>query len=91
MIGINYKISSVPFVLGPPAIPSGAPRKNHTWETRHLAGPIRDVGSGGRRESVAGAPRRCGFDATQPLVRLKVDVAGTTVCLLCFVGEPASF
>jgi len=37
---------------------SGAPRKNHTWETRHLAGPTRDVGSAGRRESVSAGLRR---------------------------------
>lgn len=32
---------------------SGAPRKSHTWETRHLAGPIRGVGYAGRCESVS--------------------------------------
>ena len=37
------------------AAPSGAPRKNHKWETRHLAVPIRDVGAAGRCESVAEA------------------------------------
>ena len=47
-----------------PAVPSGAPRKNHTWDICHLARPIRDVGSEGRRESVAGARCRCGFGET---------------------------
>jgi len=42
-------------------VPSGALRKNHRWETPHLAGSIRDVGAAGRRESVAEARRRCGF------------------------------
>ena len=54
----RYKICSVLFVLSPAAIPAGAPRKNHTWETRHLAGPIRDVGSAGHGESVSAGLRR---------------------------------
>ena len=36
---------------------SGAPRKNHTSETRRLAGPTQDVGSAGRRESVSAGLR----------------------------------
>ena len=43
----------VRFDLSSAAFSSGAPRKNHTSETRHLAGPTRDVGSAGRRESVS--------------------------------------
>ena len=42
----------------------GAPRKNHTLETRHLAGSIRDVGSEGRRESVSAGLRRYGGGGT---------------------------
>src|SRR4029453_10997247 len=42
------------------AIPSDAPHKNHTVETRHFAGPTRDVGSAGRCESFAAGPRKCG-------------------------------
>ena len=49
------------FVLSPATIPAGAPRKNHTWETRHLAGPTRDVGSAGRRESVSAGLCMYGF------------------------------
>ena len=40
--------------------PSIAPRKNHTWETRHLAEPIRDVGSAGRYESASADLRTYG-------------------------------
>ena len=40
--------------------PSGAPRKNHTWETRHLAESIRDVGSAGRYESASAVLRTSG-------------------------------
>jgi hypothetical protein len=32
----------------------GRARLNRTWDIRHLPRPIRDVGSAGRRESVAG-------------------------------------
>ena len=45
----------------PRAVPSDAPRKNHRWGIRHLVGPIRDVESGGRGESVAGVRRKCEF------------------------------
>ena len=48
-------------VSSPPAIPSGAPRMNHTWETRHLAGPIQDAGSADHRGSVSASLRRCGL------------------------------
>ena len=37
------------------AVPRGAPRKNHTSGTRHLAQSTRDVGASGRCESVRGA------------------------------------
>src|SRR5947209_9346800 len=53
------------------AVPSGAPRKNHTAGIRHLARPIRDVGFAGRRESVAGARCRCGFGETWQLADLE--------------------
>ena len=39
-------------------VQSGALRKNHTVEIRHLVGPIRDVGSAGHRESVSAGLRR---------------------------------
>ena len=54
----SHETDWVLFVLSPAAIPAGAPRKNHTWETRHLAGPIRDVGSAGHGESVSAGLRR---------------------------------
>jgi len=41
---------------------------NHMWGIRHFAGPIRDVGPAGRRESVAEARGRCGFGEERPLV-----------------------
>ena len=37
------------------AVPRGAPRKNHTLGSRHLAQSTRDVGASGRCESVRGA------------------------------------
>ena len=37
------------------ALPLGVPRRSHIRGIRHLARSIRDVGSGGRRESVAAA------------------------------------
>ena len=39
------------------ALPLGVLRRSHIRRNRHLARSIRDVGSGGRRESVAGAQR----------------------------------
>jgi len=39
---------------------SGAPRKNHTWETRHLAGSIQDVATAGRYESASADLRTYG-------------------------------
>ena len=42
--------------------PSDAPRKSHTWESRHLAGPIRDVGSADPGESVSAGLRTYGVD-----------------------------
>ena len=44
--------------------PSDAPRKNHTWETHHLAVPIRDVGSAGRYESASADLRTSGVGET---------------------------
>jgi hypothetical protein len=41
-------------------------RKNRTWDIRHLAQPIRDVGRAGRRESVAGAQQLSSI-LSQPL------------------------
>ena len=51
----------IPLVSRHRAIPSDAPHTNHTLETRHLAGSTPDVGSAGHCESVAVAPRTCGF------------------------------
>jgi hypothetical protein len=73
------------------AVPSGATRKNRTWEICHSAPPIRDVASGDRRESVAGAPRKCGFDDAGALAWRKSHVWGGMVCLACLVCERASF
>ena len=53
----NRKRCSGVAVLGHSVFPSGAPRKNHISETRHLAGPTRDVGFAGRRESVCAGLR----------------------------------
>jgi hypothetical protein len=53
------------------AILRGVLRKNHTWGTRHLAGPIRDVGSAGRCESVSGARCRYEFGETWQLAVVK--------------------
>ena len=69
------------------AVPSGASRTNHTWEICHLARPIPGVESEGRRESVAGAPRKCGFDDAAALARRKIRVWRGTVCLVCVVCE----
>jgi len=60
-IGGGQKNRSVCFDLSSAAFSSGVPRKNHTKETRHLAGPIRDVGCAGRREVVCADLRRYGF------------------------------
>src|SRR6266480_3677606 len=46
---------------------------------RHLAGPIRDVGSADRRESVAGARCRCGFRDAWLLSLCKIQVWRGTV------------
>ena len=46
-------------------------RKNHIWDIRHLARPIRDVGSADRRESVSGARYRCGFGETWQFALVK--------------------
>ena len=64
---------------------------NRTWEICHLARPIPGVESGDRRESVAGAPRKCGFDDAGVLARWKIQVWRGMVCLACVVCERASF
>ena len=51
----------VRFDLSAAAFSSGAPRKNHIEETRHLAGPIPDVACAGPREFVCADLRRYGF------------------------------
>ena len=56
------------------AVPSGAFRTNHTWEICHLVRPIPGVESEGRRESVAAAPRKCGFDDAAALAWRKIRV-----------------
>src|ERR1700730_15863876 len=55
-----------PFVLSFATFPVGAPRKNRRWETRHLVGPIRDVGYAGHRGFVAEGLRRCGLGKPCP-------------------------
>ncbi len=63
------------FVPGQRAIPSGAPRKSHTLEIRHLARSIPDVGSEDRCESVAAVLHRCGLLCEPwPLVRFEIQV-----------------
>jgi hypothetical protein len=69
----------------------GGPHKNHTWEICHLARPIPGVESAGRRESVAGAPRKCGFVYAGALAWRKIHVWREMVCLACLVCERASF
>jgi hypothetical protein len=59
----------IPLASRQQAISSGAPRKNHTWETRHLAESTRDVGSAGRRESFATGASKCGFPGHGILTR----------------------
>jgi hypothetical protein len=73
------------------AIPSGASRKNHTSGICHLARPIRGVESEDRRESVAEALRKCGFDDAAALAWRKIHVWRGMVCLACLVCERASF
>src|SRR5215468_8493202 len=83
--------TAVLFASDQRAIPRGAPRRNHTWEICHLAGSIRDVGPGGRRESVSGAPRRCGFDQARPLAWRQIHGwRGMVWPAWCF-GERVSF
>ena len=72
------------------AVPSGASRTNHTWEICHLARPIPGVESEDRRESVAGAPRKCGFDDAAALAWRKIHVWRGTACLVCVVRQRAS-
>jgi hypothetical protein len=54
-----------------PTVLRAAPRKNHKWGIRHLAQPIRDVESAGRREPVAAARYKCGFEKTCELAYLE--------------------
>ena len=73
------------------AVPSGAPHMNRTWEICHLVRPIPGVESGGRRESVAGAPRKYGFDDAASLARRKIHLWPGMVCAASLVFERASF
>ena len=57
----DQKNCSVCFDLSSAAFPSGAPRMNHTKETRHLAGSTQGVGSAGPRESVSAGLRTYGL------------------------------
>ena len=50
---------------------SGAPRKNHTTENRHLAGSIRDVEPADHYGSVAVGLSKCGFGGASSVTRLK--------------------
>ena len=50
---------------------SSAPRRNHTSETSHLAGPNRDVGPADRCESVAAVLRKSAFSGASSVTRLK--------------------
>ena len=78
------------FVSDYRAVPSGAPRTNHTWEICHLALPNQGVESEGRRESVAGAPRKCGLVGARVLAWRKIHVRRGMICLACLVCERAS-
>jgi hypothetical protein len=69
----------IPVASKSPIVPSDAPRKHHTWEIRHSFEPIRDVGSAGRGESVAGARRTCGFGK----IRQFADLESSFVTFLC--------
>src|SRR6516162_4043259 len=83
--------SFAPFASKNRALPTGAPRKNHTWVMCHLVEPSRDVGPGGRHESVAGAPHRCGFNGAQPLSWQRIHVSRGMTCPGCLVCHCASF
>lgn len=73
-------------------VPSGASRTNRTWEICHLARSIPGVESEDRRESVAGAPRKCGFDDDAAgLASRKIAVWRGMICLVRVVCELASF
>ena len=61
----------LPSVWRQRVIPSSAPRKNHTSETSHLAGPNRDVGPADRCESVAAVLRKSAFCGASSVTRLK--------------------
>jgi hypothetical protein len=61
----------------------GAPRKNHMWEIRHSAGPIRDVGAVGRDESVAGAQYKCGLEERCELADLECSFVTLFLCCNC--------
>ena len=73
------------------AVPSGASRTNHTWEICHLARPIPGVESEGRRESVAGARRKCGFDDAAALAWREILVRRGRADLVGVVCERGSF
>jgi hypothetical protein len=80
-------IPSAPFSFSSDylAVPSGASRTNHTWEICHLVRPIPGVESEGRRESVAGAPGKCGFDDAAELAWRKIHVWRAMSRLVCVV------
>src|SRR5437899_6286238 len=65
----------IPWVSKHRAISSGAPRKNHTTETRHLAGSIRDVGPADHCGSVAVVLSKCGFRGASSVTRCKFKCA----------------
>ena len=79
------------FVSTDRAVPSGAPRKNHTSVICHLVRPIRDVEPAGHHESVAGAPRRCEFDRARPPGWRKIRERRGMAFPTCVVAEHASF
>jgi hypothetical protein len=64
---------------------------NRTREICHLARPIPGVGSGDRRESVAGARRKYGFDDAAALAWRKIHLWPGMVCAAWLVGERAFF
>src|SRR5215469_222177 len=81
--------SSNRFASNSPTLSSGGPHKDHTWGIRHLVEPIPDVGSVGRRESVAEAQHRCGFREIRPLAW--IHGYSETVWLTCVVDGSVWF
>ena len=55
-----------------PTFLSDAPRKNHMWGIRRLAGPIRDVGFADRRESVSAGLRKFAVRKAWPFLLFKL-------------------